>query len=512
MLTMKQSICLLLPVLIAGCSGSAKTDTGSHATDSVNATEPEVLMEPVASLPDTVFPSAREIAFSVTVKDTATAPEINLSTQLYDSSKGILTFRGNPRRDADFGGRVSGRPSDITVDWTFRTDTDNRDTKYGRWGGGTGWTGQPLILNSEGGTKEVIVGSLSSNVYFIDFNTGNESRPKLPAFNPIKGTVSLDPTLNGNLYVGQGVPAEDPFGALTYNLKEHRLTHTFGMDPGARRRWGAYDSSAIRVGDFVIRPGENGTIYKWLPGDDGSMKLHSLMCYSVNGASPGIESSMAVYRNYGFTADNHGNVICIDLDTLRPVWIYRTGDDSDATPVVAEESDGVYLYVCSEIDRQGEGTARFAKLDALTGSPVWEKREPGCRYDADEKHFDGGFYASPLLGQGKSSGLIFANLVQNTDGQNGCMVAYSRKDGREVWRTPLRYYSWSSPVGFLNEAGEMFILTGDSAGNLYLIDAADGSIIVRRRIGSNFESSPAVSGNSAVVGSRGDAIYRISIK
>lgn len=506
----------LAGLIVAACGGSASHggDSGAAGADSARAGQSAaVAPKPVAPLPDTLLASAAKIDFKVTLKDSVTPPEVDITTDLYADKNNALTFRGGLRRDADFGGKVSGRPTDIAVDWVFHTDMDNRQTKYGTWGGGSGWTGQPLLLGGPDGKKEVIVGSLSSNVYFIDFATGEASRAKLPTGNPIKGTVSLDPTMNGNLYVGQGVPAERPFGALTYNLKTHRLTDTFGEDRGAQRGWGAYDSSPVRVGRFVFRPGENGTLYKWLPGDDGEMKLHSLMRYRVGGAAPGMEASMAVYRNYGYLADNHGNVICVNLNTLRPVWLYRTGDDTDATPVIAEEGGRAYVYVCSEIDRQGEGTARFAKLDAVTGEPVWENREPGCRYDSPEgKHFDGGFYATPLPGQGKSAGLIFANLVNNTDGQNGCMVAYDRATGREVWRTPLRYYSWSSPVGFLNEDGEMFILTGDASGNLYLIEAATGRIIVRKSVGSNFESSPVVSGNSAVVGSRGNSIFKISVR
>lgn len=32
------------------------------------------------------------------------------------------------------------------------------------------------------------------------------------------------------------------------------------------------------------------------------------MRYFCRGSSPGIESSMCVYRNYGYVADNHGNL------------------------------------------------------------------------------------------------------------------------------------------------------------------------------------------------------------
>lgn len=58
----------------------------------------------------------------------------------------------------------------------------------------------------------------------------------------------------------------------------------------------------------------------------------------------------------------------------------------------------------------------------------------------------------------------------------------------------------------------MFIVTGDCSGNLYIINASDGKIITSKRIGSNFESSPVVIGNSLVIGSRGNSIFKITLK
>lgn len=148
----------------------------------------------------------------------------------------------------------------------------------------------------------------------------------------------------------------------------------------------------------------------------------------------------------------------------------------------------------------------------MTGKPVWETKLPGLRADINEKHFDGGFYSSPLPGSGNCSHLIFANMVENLDGQNGKFVAFDRTSGNIVYSTPLRYYAWSSPVGLLNEKSEMFVFTGDCSGNAYIINGINGKILHRAHIGSNFESSPIVVGNSIIVGSRGDTIFKMSIK
>ena len=531
---MKQLIKVVLAacVITSSCTGknASNGQAGMGDTTLMADTAHTTCRQQILPLPDSSLASADAISYKVELRDSVTPATVDFSTDLYANAPGTMMFRGGMLRDADYGGTVSGTPSEINVDWIFTTDTDSRSTKYGTWGGGTGWTGQPLyvewpsdaikrfradgLIDSSASGREIIVGSLASKIYFIDYDSGKATRKPLDTGNPIKGTVSLDPTLNGNLYVGHGVPAVRPFGALTFNLFKHKLTHTFPEDGRAQRRWNAYDSSPVRVGSFVFRPGENGTIYKWhIADDDATPMLHSAMRYRVRGAAPGIESSMSVYRNYGYVADNHGNVICVNLDTLKPIWLYSMGDDTDGTPTLAVEDNVPYLYVGSEIDRQGEGNATFVKLNALTGKAVWERRIHGKRYDSDEgKHFDGGFYGTPLIGQGNSKDVVMANCVLNLNGQNGELIAFDRHTGKTVWSAPLRSYSWNSPEGFVNEDGHMYVLDGDCAGNLYLLDAADGRLITRKHVGNNFESSAVVKDNTAVIGSRGNTIYKISIR
>jgi outer membrane protein assembly factor BamB len=58
----------------------------------------------------------------------------------------------------------------------------------------------------------------------------------------------------------------------------------------------------------------------------------------------------------------------------------------------------------------------------------------------------------------------------------------------------------------------MFIFTGDTVGNVYLINGRDGKVLYTQHVGNNFESSPIVIGNQVVVGSRGHSIYKMSIQ
>lgn len=484
-------------------------------------------------LPDTMYDSAREIKFDVESADSASGTLDDLH-DIYAGAPGVFTFRNGPLRDADFGSRVTGTPKEVTVDWTYDTPIPREPEELARWGGGTGWSGQPVIVTwpdscmakirkapgtlPEFGQREAIFGSLCGKVFFINFDTGRPSRLPIDAGNPIKGSMSLDPTLNGNLYVGHGVPVTRPFGAVVIDLYANKVSHTFAEDPKAPRHWGAYDSSPLRAGQFLFRPGENGRIYKYTAAP-GFLKLHSAVSYRIDGAAPGIEASISAYRNYGFTADNAGNLICWNLNTLRPVWLYRMGDDTDCSPMILIEKGHPYIYCGSEIDKQGtEGISKFAKIDAMTGNAIWEQMLRGRRYDTGAKtgtkHFDGGFYASPVAGSGNCSGIVIDNRVCNDKGkyQNGEILAFDRKTGAIQWRTPMKRYAWSSPVTFLNEKGEMFVVTFDCAGRVYLINGKDGNVIYSASVGANFESSPAVSGNSLVIGSRGKALMRMSVR
>ena len=156
----------------------------------------------------------------------------------YERSDRVMTFRKNLRRDADFGGTVNGIPDTIETAWTYHTPYRTDSTRFGSWGGGTGWTGQPLYahwtekemtqfreqskaLTADFGPEEVMVGSLCGKAFFLNFQTGKPSRQPLDLHNVVKGTMSLDPEMM-NLYSGQGVSIKDPLGCQAFDLLKDR--------------------------------------------------------------------------------------------------------------------------------------------------------------------------------------------------------------------------------------------------------------------------------------------------
>lgn len=500
-------LALAIMTCLCSCHRTTKpTSAPAPSVDSVQAKTKPTL----TALPDTAYASVANMRYWVNLVS-GEKQQLGALTSLYDDDN-IYTFRKTLFRDADFGGRVKGTPSVVDTAWVFHTYYNTEHTKYGVWGGGTGWTGQPLYNKSK---NEVMVGSLCGRVYFINYATGKASRPSVDVVNTIKGTPSLDPELP-NLYVGQGVPNHLPFGSLVIDLERGQQTCFFDRDPYALRGWNAFDSSPVVVGGFLFWPGENGCLYKFRRSKGKLIKVATLR-YTVNGSAPGIENSLCVYANYGFFGDNHGNIIAVNLNTMKPVWMYDHHDDIDGSIVCRVEEGVPYLYCGTEVDKQGfTGYCQLVKLNALNGQPVW-KREILCnRFTLGEKTLDGGMYCTPLLGRGNCADLLFANVIRNgADGKHkgsAQLTAFDTRTGKTVYTTQLDVFAWSSPVAFLNEHDEMFLFTGDSHGTVYLVKARTGEILFKKHFAQNFESSPAVIGNTAIVGSRQNGIYKFVIR
>lgn len=273
-----RSFALALAVVTCICSCHRTTKSTHKAASSADTTQ-TVAKKPLTALPDTMYASVANMRYWVNLVD-GEKQQLGTLTSLYDDDN-IYTFRKNLFRDADFGGRVKGTPSVVDTAWVFHTYYNTEQTKYGVWGGGSGWTGQPLYNKRK---NEVMVGSLCGRVYFIDYTTGKASQPAVDVVNTIKGTPSLDPELP-NLYVGQGVPNHLPFGSLVIDLDKHQQTCFFDRDPYALRGWNAFDSSPVVVGGFLFWPGENGCLYK-MRRSKGKLTKVATLRYTVNGSAP----------------------------------------------------------------------------------------------------------------------------------------------------------------------------------------------------------------------------------
>lgn len=109
--------------------------------------------------------------------------------------------------------------------------------------------------------------------------------------------------------------------------------------------------------------------------------------------------------------------------------------------------------------------------------------------------------------------MIFANLCRNGASHSaGELTAFSTKDGKVLYTVPYGQFAWSSPVPFYNEKNELFIFAGDASGIIRIIRGKTGEVVCKKVVGYNFESSPIAVGNTAVVGCRGNKIFKFVIQ
>jgi outer membrane protein assembly factor BamB len=446
----------------------------------------------------------------------------------YSDATGIFCFRGNAQRNAPTIGTLANRPQQLSVDWVFETDQDLRTTRLGTWGGGTGWTGQALVIDwppklksklhgvfpefiQSSNNKEVIVGSLCGKIYFLDFLSGKPTRPALTISNPIKGTVSVDPRMNGLLYVGQGIPNGNRFGAYVFNMfTGEEVYYRPGLDADAFRNWGAFDSNCLidKLSGYWFHPGENGMIYKTKVSSDGKFSSPVKFKYQGPMKSQGLEASFGAWNNLGFFGDNGGNVFCLNLMTMRPVWFFNNLDDTDAAMVLDIENQQPFLYVANEVDKQGaNGIAVVRKLNAKTGAQLWSYGM-NCRGDQlHGKTNSGGVLASVLPGKKKASGLVFSIFSRVSPTDEGRFVALDKATGKIKYQLKMDHYSWASPIDLYDQAGNCYVFFTDVFGTIYLIDGVTGKIIQKKKTDCIWESSPIAWGNRIVLGARGNRIF-----
>ncbi|NMA64712.1 MAG: PQQ-binding-like beta-propeller repeat protein [Clostridiaceae bacterium] len=459
----------------------------------------------------------------------------------YADIGGVLAFRGNNYRNSASYGTRSISEKKLEIVWTH--DIGAISTSGSFWPG-TGWTGQPLLVNwsedvrnmmnikSEFKDKdlvEVIYPTLDGNIYFLDLETGRETRDKINVGFPMKGTGMIDPRGYPILYTGMGLNENSgkftEFKFMMFNLiDQSSLYSIFGRDSVAFRKWGAFDSSAMvdKNTDTLLAAGENGLIYRVklntkFEKDQETISISPQFTRyryrdSIN-VELGIENSPAFYKNYMYFCDNGGIFQCLDINTMQPVWTYDVGDDTDSTAVIEETDKGVFIYTANQVDKRSQESNKpencnIRKFDALTGELIWQ-RDYTCVYNF---YLNGGSLGTPLIGKDDISDLIIFPICFTGSNQDGTMVALDKETGKEVWKRHLSAYSWCSPVDIKSSDGKTYGLSTDYAGVLHLFDPMTGKDIDTVSLGRNVESSPAVYDDMIVVGSYAQKIFGIKIK
>ena len=227
---------------------------------------------------------------------------------------------------------------------------------------------------------------------------------------------------------------------------------------------------------------------------------------------PGMETSAAIYEHYLYITDNGANLLCVDLDTLSPVWVQDILDDSNSTPVLSIEDGHLYLYVSTSfhLGWRSNTTAPIPiwKIDAETGEIIWQT-EYEC---ASQKGVSGGVQSTIALGKNDLNDRIIVTVSMTHGGWGGDIVALSKADGSKLWENQTAY-TWSSPVCIYDEDGHGKVIYGASNGALYGLDGKTGEIDCSLIISTgNIEASPAVYKDTLIIGTRAGRICGIKLR
>ena len=500
---------------------------------SVDGTEPERLISSTAIMVDGEIVEEYESDY-----------EINFDLpEKYTELEGVITFRGDNYRTGAAYGTAAVSEKKLTKLWTQSTsglsDTD------GTYWSGSGWTGQPLIVKWPEATRknmsamydwarekedlvEVIYATLDGHVYFYELTTGEYTREPLNLGFNYKGAGALDPRGYPILYVGSGVDSINGKSRVkVVNLIDNSVMFEFGQNETfANRGWHMFDSSPLVSADTdqLIYPGENGILYiihlnTKYNEQTGELSVDpdNIVKWKYNGTRSGsqywlgVESSAAIINNYAFLADNGGNLMCLDLNTLKLVWVQDILDDTNCSPVVDVEDGHPYIYISTSFHYgwRSYSTAEVPifKIDAETGEIVW-RTDYTCYTVQD---LSGGVQGTIAVGKNKLSDMIFVPVARTPGASSGTLVALKKDTGEKVWEKETSMYSWSSPVDFYDSDGNGYLIYCNSGFNMFLIDGKTGEELDYMNLGGNIEASPAMYGNYAVIGTRAMRTYCIKV-
>ncbi len=481
-------------------------------------------------------------------------------------SFGVATYRGNAFRQNAARGTVE-TPASLSLLWTAEMGslkTTSR-TFYG-----VAWPNQPLITKWSQDMrlkmkfsdekkakvlKEVIVAAQDGKIYFLDLADGTATRDPISLGYPMRATPSLDTNSLPLLSVGQYArklpnKKEGNIGLYLYNLlTNERMSYRIdGLDGKLNRPFngvGAFDTSALfdRNSKTMIAIGTNGMLYTVgldtqyvieneeliIAPNEASMKAKAK---GQDDDEVAVESSPAMYRNYVYYGDLGGILHCVDTTTMTTAWAVDTGDAIKASVALdLEEDSSLWLYTCNTLLNRSKGNVTIRRYNALTGEEDWAVDVASAK-NTKKKDSSGnltvtGAMASPVVGQHGLQDLVYFTLSNvskagaaellgaDAKAAAGVLVALDKATGDVVWAKALDTYCYSSPVAVYNSDGQGWIIQASTTGLLYLLDGLTGQVVNTLQLTGTIEGSPAVYGDTLVIGTTGKGtsfIYGVKIK
>jgi outer membrane protein assembly factor BamB len=430
---------------------------------------------------------------------------------------GLSTFRGNLSRSYYGEGPV---PSSPVVRWREPDQkmcmTSIVGTDSSQWCG-TGWTGQPNVIQNADGSIEVREGAYDGAYHFLDGRTGAPVRPALPTRDLAKGSATSDPD-GYPLYYGGS--RDNYLRVIALDRPTPTVLWEVNADTSVSRplRNNDWDGAPLVVNGYLLEGGENGWLYvirlnrgfdakglvtvdpqtvAQIPGFDDQLLT------DLGDSEVSIESSVAFRDGVVYFANSGGLVQGWDIsDLLRggteyhEVFRFWTGDDTDASVVIDDQGD---LYVASEYQRFNERAKEVGQLMKL--DPKQPQSPLVWSIPAREIGFEGagGSWSTPALYGDRVFFVTAAGRVFEVD----------KASGRIMWEGHIGAPTIGSPV-----VVDGVLIQGDCAGDLFAWNVSDETkapgLIWTMHFDGCIESTPAVWHGWLYFGTREGYLYGVA--
>lgn len=435
---------------------------------------------------------------------------------------GLTTFRGNATRDYYGEGPVPQHPRIL---WRAPATGGYCSTSHDIFGTrvwcGTGWTGQPNVIQRRDGGIEIREGAYDGHYHFLDGKTGKPVRPDLVTGDLAKGSATSDS--NGYpLYYGGS--RDNYLRVIALDRPSPTVLWSYNADSNPQKVWNDdWDAAPLQVGDYLLEGGENSWFYviRLNRHYDASGKVQvnpkivvqvpgydAQLFADVHDKDVSIEDSVAFDARTGvvYFSNSGGLVQGWDISdvlkggtTAKRVFRFWDGDDTDATIVIDPQGDLLVARKMEENVPRPESFPRDHQIGSLMKLDPRKPNDPvvwSVQLGGFEP--DGGLLGTPAL----YNGIVYDTFTE------GGFAAVDEHTGKLLWKVTLPGPTWMSPVPIDDQ-----LLVGDCAGNLHDYDIRDPSRtpsqIWSLHLGGCEESTPAVWRGMIYVGTRAGPIFGI---
>jgi outer membrane protein assembly factor BamB len=363
----------------------------------------------------------------------------------------VLMFRGNPAHTFYGTGPIPDAPRML---WKYHMP-DFPSINHGKpvvWQG-TGWTGQASKLGNY-----VYVGSVSCILYCFEAMSGKVEW-SLRGGRMFKSSVCI---YDNKVYVGN---VDDQIRCV--DAATGREIWKFDTTRDC-------DSSPCVVDGRLYIAGESG--YARCLDPQTGKEIWKTFVDGIGPGTPpgsnGSETSPAIADGEYYCATYDGILFNIDTKDGRIRWKAKTGDDTDASPVVS----GDFVYAAAE-----EKAPHLYCFTRKEGREVW-------RY-TDNKV---AWYSTPAV--------VGDRIYIGGDDKN--LHCVDARTGKAIWKFKTGEPVWTSPCVVDDK-----VVFGSRDANLYILDAKDGRELWRYKADGRFLSTPCIVDGNIWIGTASGWFY-----